>query len=186
MADLTRTDQGSELILLTAIRDRLVNRVDGLTAANCVLSDDAVPLVWPADPCCTVSIGDSQFNPELWEGGGSNQLTIRTTVLVTMFCRCVLDRPPAAESVLLNRDRGLLLKWKPAILKALLVNDATWATSCCRVCWEPLTEDGYPILRQAMRPISCTSPRYVPPDREGAIPFMAWTLTLEAEYDWKL
>lgn len=186
MADLTRTDQGSELVLLTAIRDRLIARVDGLSTANCVLSDDAVPLVWPADPCCTVAPQDSQFDPAKWEGGGPNQLTSIGRIAVSMFVRCVLDRPPAAESILLHRSKGLLVAWKPAILKALLVNDATWATACCRNAWEPLTEDGYPILRQPMRPVACTSPRYVPPDREGAVPFLSFQFILEAEYDWKL
>lgn len=181
----THQDQGSELVLLTSFRDRLIAKVSGLSAVNCVISDSAIPSVWPADPCCTVSPGDSQFREDYWNGGGPNQLTSQGSIAVTMFMRCVLDRPPDMETIMVDATQGLLLKWKPPILKALLVNDATWSCNY-KEAWQPTTTGGLSILRQPPRPISCSSPRFVPTDEQSTIPFLAFTFTLEVEYDWLL
>jgi hypothetical protein len=181
-------DSGSEETLLRAIRDRLIDKVPSsvLTLRNCLITDAQVPLIFPVDPFVTVSPGDAQFDQAAWIGGGVNQLTQRGYISVAPFVRCQLDQPPSMEHAMLHDTRGLLLVWKPAILKALLVSDDSWDCTCGNQhAWEP-TLGGYPILRDQLRPVSCSSPRYVPPEKEGGIPFLSFVLTLEAVFDWEL
>ena len=72
------SSDGTEYELLTEIQDRLREKVP-FSESQCFLCDAPVPLMFPIkDPFCTISVGASQFDAEMWSGGGFNQLTQHT------------------------------------------------------------------------------------------------------------
>jgi carbonic anhydrase/acetyltransferase-like protein (isoleucine patch superfamily) len=82
---------GTELDLLSQIQDRLREKVP-FTVPQCFLCDTPVPEIFPpSGPICTISVGASSFDPELFDGGGFNQLCQHTPVYVTVLVRSALD-----------------------------------------------------------------------------------------------
>jgi len=177
---------GTELDLLTQIQDRLREKVP-FTVPQCFLCDLAVPEIFPpTDPICTISVGASNFDPELFDGGGFNQLCQHTPIYVTVLCRSTLDHPPAIETALLDPNRGLLMRYKPRILRALLADcDAARHDQGPTVPWSP-EHDGEPILRDWIKPMSCSQPTYMQTSDRGGARFLGITLTFRCSFDWRL
>jgi len=181
---------GTEFDLLTEIQNRLREKVP-FSESQCFLCDAPVPMMFPVkDPCCTISVGASQFDPEYWSGGGFNQLTQHTPVLVTVLCRSTLDHPPRVETALLDPGRGLLMRYKPKILRALLANcDGDSSDSDGPMPpWSPKYQ-GEPILRDYVQPISCSAPVYMAQGEDagrGGAYFLGITLTFRCSFDWRL
>ena len=172
---------GTEYDLLTQVQGRLREKVP-FPESCCFISDAPVPEFWPTvDPICTISVGDTQFDAEYWAGGGYEQLTQHTPLLITVFVRSSLDSPPRINAALLDPNRGLLMRYKPKILRALLAECD--GTSSPMPQWDPHYL-GESILRDAIQPVGCSAPRYAQ-DR-GGVNFLALTLTFRCSFDWRL
>lgn len=180
---------GTEFDLLSQIVDRLREKVP-FTAPQCFLSDEPVPVIFPpTDPICTVSVGDCQFDAEYWSGGGGKQLTQHTPIYVTVLIRSTIDNPPSVNVALLDPNRGMLMRFKPRLLRALLSEcDGESSDPLLMRPWSP-DRDGEPILRDYVQPISCSAPKYLqagPEGGRGGANFLGMTLTLRCSFDWRL
>lgn len=178
---------GTELELLGQIQDRLREKVP-FTIPQCFICDTQVPEIFPpSGPICTISVGQSNFDPELFDGGGFNQLCQHTPVYVTVLVRSALDHPPAIETALLDPSGGLLMRYKPRILRALLAEcDAAQHDRGPTVPWSPEYE-GEPILRDWIKPVSCSAPLYMQQgEGRGGVRFLGVTLTFRCSFDWRL
>lgn len=178
---------GTELDLLTQIQARLREKVP-FTVPQCFICDTQVPEIFPpSGPICTISVGQSNFDGELFDGGGFNQLTQHTPVYVTVLVRSALDHPPAIETALLDPSGGLLMRYKPRILRALLADcDAAQHNRGPTVPWSP-EHDGEPILRDWIKPVSCSAPLYMQQgEGRGGARFLGITLTFRCSFDWRL
>jgi hypothetical protein len=157
---------------------RLRSQVKGLNESNCIVTDQEQPPTWPSGSVvCTVCSGPGKFPEALYAGGGISTLCEVASLKVSIWVRCKLDKPPTAEAPLLGSDKGLISKYKPAILRALLSDEKNGAA----VPWEPCDEDGVKLLRNQLSPISCTAPT---PTSDGE--FLGITLAFDTTFDWRL
>lgn len=170
MADI---DRGTLDALLRAVEARLRARVPGLNEGNCFVSDEPLPVQIMHELTCTVSTGDGQFDDATFEGGGHQTLTEHLPLIVTILRRSMLDTPDRARTALLQPEAGLLVHYKPLLLKALLVEDGA--------AWDPLY-NGDRFLRDSLAPVSFKAPRSMQ-DRAGQS-YLSMQLEFRAYFDW--
>lgn len=164
--------------ILEAVVTRLRACVPEYTDLTCFVSDHPTPVSFPAGPvCCTVSLGSGTFPEPFFAGGGHLTLCEQTTLLVAPYVRSKLDKPAQTTQIMLNETKGLVSRFKPAILKALLVDDS----SGTRVTWQPLDTTGNRLLRSNLAPANCSA---AAPDASGE--FMGMILAFSVEFDWRL
>ena len=180
---------GTEYDLLTEVQTRLREKVP-FSESQCFITDAPVPIIFPGPgPFCTISIGDSTFDEEYYSGGGMQQLTQHTPLLITLLLRSTLDHPPRIENALLDPGRGALAKYKPRVLRALLADcDGESSDSDQTVPWSPKYL-GEPILRDYMVPVRCSAPTYMVQGEDGGrggAYFLGLTLTFRCSFDWRL
>jgi len=92
--------------------------------------------------------------------------------------RSKLDQPPQAENALLNETFGILTRFKPEILRAILVDDPT---ADILVPWVPVDDDGMSYLRDGIEPTRSQGP--------GQVPGRDWiglSLHFSVTFDWNL
>ncbi|QDU97536.1 hypothetical protein [Lignipirellula cremea] len=157
-------------LVLEAIVDRLIEKVDEWTLSTCFFSD--APGVGPAPPgdlFCTVSPGESVFS-DLFAGGGIETLHERGSVVVSVFSRLQLDGDGRAQARWFDARRGLLSRYKPRVLKALLVD------------WEPQSA-GQRLLRDPLYPVASSAPERM---TDGDVSFVRLSLTFGMSFDWTL
>lgn len=172
------SDRATQLSILEAITQRLRQRVPDLSEVNTFVSDQRQPVKFPSDRlCCTITPGPGRFDEALWAGGGQSQICETLDVLVTLWLQNRLDAIPRATNALLG-ERGILSWYKPHLLRALLLEDLGNGSIDA---WMPVGQDGMGLLRNYLRPVSCSSPM---PEQTQS--WIGMTLTLEASFDWML
>lgn len=158
---------------MLSIRDRLISQIDGFSTASCFVSDYPEPpatLVPPSDVWATVAPNDGTFPEQFFAGAGIETLNEQTEAIVTVFSIVALDNPGHTERGMLDESTGLVARWKPAILRALLVN------------WEP-TYDGDELLRDQMQPTRSTGPHQW---MYGSRQYLRLSLVFSISFDWDL
>lgn len=170
---MTDIDRGTLEALLTAFEQRLRAKVPGLNDANCFVSDHWTPPQILHELTCTISIGDGKFDGLLFTGGGHMTLAEDTTVLVTLFRRCLLDGNERTRAGLLQPEAGLLTRYKPLLLHTLLVEGEG--------AWEPLY-NGDRFLRDSLQPLTCTAPMSL--KDTGGNGYLYLQLAVRAYFDW--
>lgn len=174
------TIDGTAYHLLTEVETRLRAEVDGFNEATCFICDDPVPpdSYFPTGGVvCTIALVDGEFNGGHYIGGGANVLTETCSLVVTPMLNIVLDQPPRAKAALLNDSKGILTRYKPRILRALLVDDINAAILAP---WFPV-KDAKPLTRGALLPTRSQGPRKL----QGA-DWIGLSLYFEVEFDWDL
>lgn len=171
---------GTQYDLLTQVESRLHARISLFDRGNCFICDGPVPpdAYFPQGLlACTIAVGDGVFNDSNYDGGAANVLTEDCDLIVTLFLRSKLDQPPRAKVALLDEERGLLTKLKPAVLQALLVDDPA---AEILAPWLPM-KSGRPFLRGALIPRRSQGPREIP-----GLDWLGLSLYFQAEFDWDL
>lgn len=159
--------------ILTAIADRLLEKIEIYTDANCWISDDPVPLSHPSgDEFCTVSLGSGSFVSELFDGAGADTLTEMGSVIIAPTVPIRGDRPRRRRRrISSDPDGKSLLNRKYLILKALFSEE-----------WEPA--DGVqPLLRDMPHPVSCSQPGEV---HVGDATMLQLRIVIQTTFDWDL
>jgi len=164
--------------ILDAIVSRLRSKIARLGDMNCHMTDQRQPIAWPPDrECVTVSVEGGRFPEPFYNGGGGSTLCESSTVAVTVWVRCNLDRIQTIEVALLE-DTGIYSDWKPDILRALLISESSGGDV---IPWSPVGPDGICLLRNCLSPISCGT---VVTDSTGE--WLGMTLSFSADFDWRL
>jgi hypothetical protein len=173
---------GTEYDLMQKVVDRLIDKIAAYNSHNCFVCDDVVPLIFPqSDHICTVCIGDSQFDADMFSAGGPEQLVEDTTIIVTPMIRCLYDSPPKSREALLGANNGLVRIWKPRVLRALVRRDDAECQPMAP--WIPLV-GGEHILRDAFPPVFCSKPTYLADPQNEHIGFIGCTFHFAAKFDW--
>jgi hypothetical protein len=171
-----------DILVLTAVRDRLRLKVDGLSSSTCFICDTPVPDVLPPQvPICTICLGDENYDEATFNGAGPNALCALSAIFVTLISRCTLDPPPKAEDALIHTARGLL-PLKRAVLSAVLLSDSQHCEGYADQ-WVPSTEGGDFLVERGFIPRGWSAPRYV--DR-GGHQYLGTSLTLSFSFDQEL
>lgn len=161
--------------ILADVVTRLIAEIPELNDQNCWLSDQPVPITIPGGRyAVTVTMGGGRFPHEFWASGGTDTLTEDGSLIVTPLVVSTIDRPRRKWKKISGGDNSAnrvpsLLYFKHAILSALLGGG-----------WEP-AEDGVPLLRDMMAPLSADSPRDV---AVGETIAAATQITFSTVFDW--
>lgn len=179
MPDVLETIDGTDFDLLKAVKARLLEKVPKLTEGLVMICDEPIPpkAYFPrGDLACTLALTDGKFDEAKYNGGAANQLTETKQLVVTMFTRVKIDQPPRAEYSMLDPERGLLSRYKPLLLGAILVDDLSAALL---QPWQPL-KSGRPIIRGSITPDRSQGPRQAFED------WMGLSLFFHVDHDWEL
>lgn len=164
-----------EAAVYQSIVDRLIRGQLGLNQTNCYETAEPVnPGIPPGgEYFVTVSPGESQFDGELFEGGGTLQLTQIASVVVTIFTRIKLDRANHDHELLHDAGRGLYPLTKK-LLAAMAAADLTTG----------LAGDTY--LRWLAKPVSASGIK-VGSSVANNPAKLAWRhITFSIAWDWDL
>lgn len=168
--------------LLTAVKARLREQITKLEPEGLVmLCDEPVPpdAYFPrGEVCATVALSDGQFDKGKYDCGGANQLTEKKSLIVTVFTRVKVDQPPRSEYAMLDTERGLLARYKPQVLSAILVDDPT---ADILQPWQPL-KNGQPFLRGSIVPDRANGPRQLIAGND----WLGLSIYFDVEFDWDL
>lgn len=152
--------------ILEAVREILLQSVDGLTEKNCFVTLYPDPQGgFTDDLFCTISPADSVFPEGLQVGGAQFTCMEETGIIVKISTRIRTDRAPQQIEALVSPQRGILwLKWQ--LLRALVGADPT--------------VNGNQVVRQLLWARRCTAPRiedqYVSIELDFGVSF-DWDLT---------
>jgi hypothetical protein len=116
-------------------------------------------------PVCKVCPDSGQLDRGLWEGGGREQTTFDSAVLIAIDVQSNRDERGHTESALTDSAHGLL-PLAEKVLKALNAHD--------------LQSGGDEILRSPLEPLAYSSPV----DGDGSTFRMAWKIRVE--FDWAM
>lgn len=181
MSEPLETTDGTDFDLLFAVKDRLHARISKLKEGLVMICDEPVPpkAYFPAgDLACSLALTDGVFYKAKYDCGGANQLCERKSLVITIFQRSNIDQPPRAEHAMLDKERGMLAKWKPAVLSAVLVDDPA---ADLLAPWHPKNKSGQNILRGSIVPDRSQGPREM---TEGS--WLGLSLFFDVEFDWNL
>jgi hypothetical protein len=174
--------EGTALELLTAVKNRLATLIPDFGRGALMITDEPVPpdaYFAQGKLACTLCLLDGTFDKRLWAGGGPMQLTETSDLVVTILTHPKLDQPPQAEVALLNDKFGILTRFKPDILRALLVADPA---ADLLIPWVPVDDDGQYFLRDGgLVPVRSQGP--------GQVPGRDWiglSLHFAVQFDWNL
>ena len=161
--------------VVNAIRARLIDKVPEFHENTCFVTDEPVPATgYPhAQIFATVSIGDGTFPPEFFAGGGDGQVTENGTVVITTFSQLRTDNTGEITQAGFGAEKGLISRFKPAILAALLKDD-----------WEPVA-DKNELLRNQLYPVSCSRVGSAPIS-QGSQSYLNFSITFGTDFDWQL
>ncbi len=172
------SDRATQADILQHILARLRVKIPEFTDANSFLCDQIIPAQWPDGLlCCTLSVPEGRFPEPFSAGGGVSTLCENMTVDVTLFVRCSLDGPPDCDAALVGPE-GLWSRWKPDVLRALLLEGSS---SSSVDCWMPVDEDGVGLLRNQIAALRSSAVR---PDATGQ--WSGITISFSVDFDWRL
>lgn len=126
--------------ILTAIVDRLAESVPGLTPGSCyiALNPDSV-INAPGSEVVVVSPSSGEFDAGAIIGGGAEQMTVSSQVIVKIHSPIVLDQASQDTLFLVDATHGVLVTagrvmqalagWTPQNSTNLLTRDPLWPTS---------------------------------------------------------
>ena len=168
---MARTDtQRSDV--LDAVVNRLIDQVPQCTDKTCFVSILPNPPYYPPDDqFVTVSPTAGRFVEELLDGGGQNQCTEDTGVLVSLFSRYVATQAGHDRDALNDFTRGIL-NLKRSVLKALVDFDLQFG--------------GNLILRSLMQPTDAGPPEPITEGSGQGGRMVQVTLRFKTEFDWNL
>ena len=111
---------GLEQDIIDAVIARLIAQVSDVFDANnlYLCMDWQAPQMTPGDVCGLVGPDDGEFNETMLDGGGQDQATFSTSIIVAVFTPIRTDQSKRHSDSLKNTTRGLLPIWQK-ILKAL-------------------------------------------------------------------
>lgn len=161
--------------ILTAIVDRLIDRIERLNDQNCILSDQAIPVIAPGGRfIVTVSPGAGSFVGQMFAGAGADTLSEDGSAIITPIVISHLDRPRQASRRLVGTDDQTLglYEWKAEILSALFGYDD----------WEP-ADGEQPLLREQLAPLRCDAPADVVIGKANAT---AMKIVVSTVFDWQV
>lgn len=122
---MARTGQGTLEEILQACVDRIIDQVPLATAANCYLclDPDSVP---PSSGEFIFAVAplSGQFEEGMWDGGGLDQATVDSGLIVKIHSPLQLDEPQRDREFLLSNTHSVL-KQHRLVIKALC--DPTWS-----------------------------------------------------------
>lgn len=180
MSELPPTIDGTDFDLLTAVKARLTEKVPKLTDGLCLICDEPLPpeSYYPrGDFAMTLALTDGTFDKSMYDAGGANQLCESKRLIATVLRRSNIDQPGRLEHAMLDEDRGILTRYKPFVLRAILVDDPA---ADILAPWQPM-KNGKPILRGAIMPDISQGPRQV---TGGG--WLGLSLFFIVEFDWEL
>lgn len=113
-------NKGTFDAILLAVVDRLISQVGGLDEANCYLSlnPDVLPMPNPGDFVCVVAPTSGMFSDSMFEGGGVEQTTSDSGIIVKIHSPVQLDEVHRDAVFLTDATLGLIAKVR-STLKAL-------------------------------------------------------------------
>lgn len=116
---MPRTD-GTEEEILDAVIERLIATIPStFNESNLLLCMDwQGPQMTPGDICGLVGPDDGEFNEAMLDGGGQDQATFATGIIVGVFTPIRIDPSKRHSEALKNSTRGLLPVWRK-VLKSL-------------------------------------------------------------------
>lgn len=117
-------DTGDLAVILQLIVSRIISTC-GFNEATCYLSlnPDAIPAN-PGDFFCVVAPTSGAYNEPMFDGGGLNQTTVESGVIVKIHSPVQLDEQHRDATFLTDASLGLIGKMK-AVLKHLSGWDPT-------------------------------------------------------------
>lgn len=164
--------------LVEAIHNRLISRIDRLTAWNCLISERRQPATWPTDTVCVIfRLQNGRFPPNYMAGGGLLTPCEQLSMDITVWLRQWTQSTPNWEMALLGHE-GLISYWKPAVLRALLVTEAADGTM---IPWQPVDAHGDRLWRNPLVPTQSSAPVV-----DGENSWLGLTITFTCDYDWWL
>ena len=177
--------------LLRQIQKRLRSNIPELGEEDCFVTVEPIPeIAPPGELIVTISPGAYRFPDDFFTGGGFETLMCSGTVDITVLHRTNLDQPTHSPLQLLDEDRGLIARYFPRVLRAMLVTDVTDPNDpqkVVRIAWQPTNKKGEPMLRNHFRPVEVGAPAPTVIGREGgAVGFVAATLSFQADFDWSI
>lgn len=161
--------------ILTAIVDRLIDKIDRLNDQNCILADQAIPVNVPGGRfIVTVSPGSGSFVGQMFAGAGADTLSEDGSAIITPIVIQNLDRPRQSRRRLVGTDDQTLglYEWKAEILSALFGYDD----------WEP-ADDDQPLLREQLAPLRCDAPADV---QIASATATAMKIIVSTVFDWQV
>lgn len=162
----TRTDTEQADILDSVVK-QLLDTIPSLSSKTCFISIlPDPPYKVPDNQFVTVAPTGGDFPEEFTDGGGQNQCTEMSGVIVTAFSRFQAYRQGQEREALSNWTRGIL-RMKRLILKSLVSQDLTWNTNF--------------ILRSLVRP-----KKSGPPDHVGDEALVKIPISFALDFDWNL
>lgn len=178
---LPANTDGTAFDLLTQVEGRLLAKIPEFNAGNCFITDEPLPpdnYNPQGGVTCTICLLDGRFDKGLYAGGAANQLAEESDLVVTLLTRTKLDQPPRSKFALLNEERGILTKYKPRLLAAILVDDLA---ANILSPWNPLRKTGEPFLRDAIMPSRSQGPM-----RVSGSDWLGLSLHFDIVFDWQL
>lgn len=170
--DPTLRGQTTQILILEAIVDRLIDQIPAYNDQNCWVSDSPVPLSHPGgDELCTVSFGDGSFPHEFFTGGGQDTLVEMGSIIIAPTVPMRGDRLRRRMRRIAEDDGKSLLDRKQQILRALFFDH-----------WEPVFGE-QPLLRDMPAPTRCTAPGEV---MIGEARMLQIQITIDTTFDWDL
>jgi hypothetical protein len=132
-------------VVLAAVAARLRSQLS-LTEATCYwMLDREEPTPTSKNFFVTIHPDGGNFDEALFDGGGENQLTDSTGIVVTIHTHTQLDRGGRDKEALFQPNKGLLPYMKP-VLKALAGHDLV------------INDNGDTCLRELIRPVGYKTP----------------------------
>ena len=155
--------------VLDAVVKKLIDNIPLLSDKNCFISILPKPPYKVSDSLfLTVSPTAGNFPEDLLIGGGQNQCTENSGVLVTIFSRYMAQRPDHDRDSLSDQTRGIL-KMKREVLRQLTALDLEW--------------EGSKILRSEMIPTDASPAEPVQDPGENLVQL---TIRFSTDFDWNL
>jgi len=145
---MARVDSSPDEIL-TAFINRIISKVGDATADSCFISDDPdeIPAANPSDWIYVVSMSPTgSFHEGNMVGGGRNQITVETKLILTVHSTAQNDEPGHAVRMFTDPTRGLLPKLG-VCLWALAIEELTNPAGD-NILSHPLHPDQYHWMRK--------------------------------------
>jgi len=173
----TSRKYATQMEVLTAVRNRLIDTIDDYHRGNCIILDQPIPPDYPIGAeCCTISPGSGAFVEAMFAGSGFSTLTENATTIVTPLVRHVRDSVRSSKQALLSQQDGLLeRKWQ--ILRSLIADDYDLELK------DETTGNVRELLREQISIRVADPPGFT---QVGQYQMMGMSMTFNTPFDWGL